>query len=69
MNDLIEYLKNNKEKFLPKKKVKQSNHDSWVNSETGTWWPSSWEEVEVSEFDFEALLNQIDVFSSTFKEK
>jgi len=45
--------------------VEQWESSGWLNTESGTYWAGS----QHFEFNMEALLNQIDIFSKQFKEK
>jgi len=67
MITLIEFLESVKSKFVHRKVKRIIVSDSWVDSQTGTWWLTEWDEEVTEELDWEALQQQITEFEKRFK--
>ncbi len=68
LRKLIQYLKECKSDFVSTLVLKEGYTPSWTDTDSCTYWPSTWDEKEVQELDIEALWRAIESFEDTFKE-
>lgn len=68
-DDLVQYLKEHKSDFIEWNSAKENYVEGWLNSESGTYYHSQWDDgAEYAELDEEALWKAIEDFSKTFQE-
>ena len=68
MQSILEFFSRKKETFV-KTHIEKANYiPGWCNEDSGTCWPSQWDEVEVQEIDWEAFEQAVIEFEASFQE-
>lgn len=68
MQSILEFFRGKKETFV-KTHIERANYiSSSIDEDTGTWWPSEWDEVQVQEIDWEAFEKAVLEFEASFQE-
>jgi len=65
---LLEFFREKKPEIVQTESRKINHHPGWVNSESGTWYPSEYELQEVEIVDWEKFEEALEEFSRTFEE-
>jgi len=65
---LLEFFREKKETFVKTYIGKENYVPCWSNDDTGTYWPSEWDTVEVEEIDWEAFEEAVLEFEASFQE-
>lgn len=68
ISSLLEFFQAKKQSFVKTRIERENYKPSWVDSETGTWWLSEYDEVKVEEIDWEAFEKAVLEFEESFKE-
>lgn len=65
---LLEFFRGKKAGLTRTEAIKTDYVESWLNSDSGTYWPSKREETEVQVIDWEKFEEALEEFSRTFQE-
>lgn len=68
LKGLLEFFREKKPEIVRTEVLKTDYREGWLNSNSGTYWPSTWEEQEVQIVDWEKFEEALEEFSRTFEE-
>lgn len=68
ISSLLEFFRMKKETFVKEHVSREDYRSGWLNTSSGTYWPSTWDEVKVDEIDWEAFEKAVLEFEESFKE-
>lgn len=68
ISSLLEFFREKKETFVKKHVSREDYHPGWLNTSSGTYWPSAWDEVIVDEIDWDAFEKAVLEFEASFRE-
>ena len=55
LTNILEFFREKKEAFVKTNVSREHYMPAYVDSDSGTYWPSQWDEVEVEEIDWKAF--------------
>ena len=68
LTNILEFFREKKEAFVKTNVSREHYMPAYVDSDSGTYWPSQWDEVKVDEIDWEAFEIDWEAFEQTVKE-
>lgn len=68
MQSILEFFRGKKDTFVKTHIEKVNYVSSWLNENSGTHWPSQWDEVQVEEIDWTAFEEAVAEFEASFQE-
>lgn len=68
ISSLLEFFRGKKETFVKEHVSREDYRPGWMNTSSGTYWPSQWHETVVQEIDWEAFEQAIKEFQESFQE-
>lgn len=67
MQSILEFFREKKETFV-KTYTEKANYIPGEVTDSGTWWSSQWDEVEIQEIDWESFEETVVEFETSFRE-
>ena len=68
LTNILEFFREKKEAFVKTNVSREHYMPAYVDSDSGTCWPSQWDEVQVEEIDWEAFEQVIKELEESFQE-
>ena len=68
LTNILEFFREKKEAFVKTNVSRERYMPAYVDSDSGTYWPSQWDEVQVEEIDWEAFEQTVKELEESFQE-
>lgn len=68
LTNILEFFRAKKEAFVKTNVSREHYMPAYVDSDSGTYWPSQWGEVKVDEIDWEAFEQTVKELEESFQE-
>ena len=68
LTNILEFFRAKKEAFVRTNVSREHYMPAYVDSDSGTYWPSTWDEVKVDEIDWEAFEQAVKELEESFQE-
>ena len=68
LTNILEFFLEKKEEFVKTNVSREHYMPAYVDSDSGTYWPSQWDEVKVDEIDWEAFEQTVKELEEAFRE-
>ena len=68
LTNILEFFREKKEAFVKTNVSREHYMPAYVDSDSGTYWPSQWDEVQVEEIDWKAFEQAVKELEESFQE-
>ena len=68
LTNILEFFRAKKEAFVKTNVSREHYMPAYVDSDSGTYWSSQWDEVKVDEIDWEAFEQTVKELEESFQE-
>ena len=68
LTNILEFFREKKEAFVKTNVSREHYMPAYVDSDSGTYWSSQWDEVKVDEIDWEAFEQTVKELEQSFQE-
>ena len=68
LTNILEFFREKKEAFVKTNVSREHYMPAYVDSDSGTYWSSQWDEVKVDEIDWEAFEQTVKELEESFQE-
>lgn len=68
LTNTLEFFRGKKDTFVKTNVSREHYMPAYVDSDSGTYWPLQWDEVEVEEIDWEAFEQTVKELEESFQE-
>ena len=68
LTNILEFFREKKEAFVKTNVSREHYMPAYVDSDSGTYWPSQWDEVKVDGIDWEAFEQTVKELEESFQE-
>ena len=68
LTNILEFFRGKKDTFVKTNVSREHYMPAYVDSDSGTYWPSQWDETVVQEIDWEAFEQAVKELEESFQE-
>lgn len=68
LTNILEFFRGKKDTFVKQSTIKEDYVSSWLNTSSGTYWPSQWHETVIQEIDWKAFEQAVKELEESFQE-
>ena len=68
LTNILEFFRAKKDTFVKTNISREHYMPAYVDSDSGTYWPSQWDEVQVEEIDWKAFEEAVKELEESFQE-
>ena len=68
LTNILEFFREKKEAFVKTNVAREHYMPAYVDSDSGTYWPSQWDEVKVDEIEWGAFEQTVKELEESFQE-
>ena len=68
LTNILEFFREKKDTFVKTYISRERYMPAYVDSDSGTYWPSQWDEVQVEEIDWKAFEQVVKELEESFQE-
>lgn len=68
LTNILEFFRGKKDTFVKEHVSREDYRPGWFNTSSGTYWPSTWDEVKVDEIDWKAFEQTVKELEESFQE-
>lgn len=68
LTNILEFFRGKKQTFVKEHVSREDYQTGYLNTDSGTYWPSTWDDVTVAEIDWEAFEQAVKELEESFQE-